>query len=52
MKPDLNNPLLFGHSEVERKANLLMSIAVSGFNPVPTPAKLNGDLFYIHARTL
>lgn len=29
-----------------------MSIAVSGFNPVPTAAKLNGDLFYIHARTL
>jgi len=25
---------------------------LSGFNPVPTSEKLNGDILYLHARTL
>lgn len=28
------------------------SLSLSGFNPPPTTEKLNGDLFYIYARTL
>lgn len=29
-----------------------MSLSLSGFNPAPMNERLNGDLFYIHVRTL
>ena len=32
--------------------NLLHSISLSGFNPPPVSEQLNGDLFYIHVKTL
>jgi protein TIF31 len=39
-------------SEIAKKVNLLVSLSLSGFNPPPVSERLNGDLFYIYARTL
>jgi F0F1-type ATP synthase alpha subunit len=52
MKPDLKNKYLVSEMEREKKVNFLISISLSGFNPPPPKQKFNGDLFYIHARTL
>lgn len=30
----------------------MTSLGLSGFNPAPPSERLNGDLFYVHARTL
>jgi hypothetical protein len=37
---------------MENKISFVRSISFSGFNPPPSKQKLNGDLFYIYARTL
>jgi hypothetical protein len=35
-----------------KKPELIQFISLSGFNPPPTQQRIDGNLFYIHLRTL
>lgn len=48
---DLSNELLLSQYQLNRP-ELIHFMSLSGFNPPPSPQKLDGNLFYIHLRVL